>query len=95
MGFGTNEQRGMDGVRKNEREVHEVKYFRKGGNFFRTLVNLFRKAILIKRTFSHEELMRSSLGRLSVFSRCFEARYKKGEILRKSILQVSTPNITH
>ena len=23
--------------------------------------------------------MRSSLGRLSVFARCFEARYKKGE----------------
>ena len=38
MGFGTNEQRGMDGVRKNEREVHEVKCFRKGGNLFRTLV---------------------------------------------------------
>ena len=40
MGFGTNEQRGMDGIRKNEREVHEVKCFRNG-------VNLFRKAILI------------------------------------------------
>ena len=45
--------------------------------FFRDLVNLFRKAILIKRTFSHEELMRSSLGRLSVFARQNKARYKR------------------
>ena len=50
MGFGTNEQRGMDGVRKNEREVHEVKYFRKGGNFFRKGVNIFWEAILINST---------------------------------------------
>ena len=55
MGFGTNEQRGMDGIRKNEREVHEVKCFRNG-------VNLFRKAILIKRTFLR-------CGVLSLFSR--------------------------
>ena len=70
MGFGDNGQRGMDAVRKNEREVHEVKCFRKGGNFFRTLVNLFRKAILRKCTFLSRgvdaELSRSSLGRLSV-----------------------------
>ena len=69
MGFGTNEQRGMDGVRKNANEVYDGKFFRKGGNFFRTLVNLFRKAILRKCTFCHEELMRSSLGVLSVISR--------------------------
>ena len=47
--------------------------------FFRDLVNLFRKAILIKRTFSREELMRSSLGRLSVIGRWNRARYKKGK----------------
>ena len=58
MGFGTNEQRGMDGVRKNEREVHEVKCFRNGVNlfrmgvnFFRNGVKLFRKSILINSTF--------------------------------------------
>ena len=39
-----NGQRGMDGVRKNANEVYD-------GNFFRTLVNLFRKAILRKCTF--------------------------------------------
>ena len=70
MGFGTNEQRGMDGVLKNEREVHEVKCFRKGGNFFRTLVNLFRKAILRKCSFLRfgvgAVFSRSSLGRQSV-----------------------------
>ena len=38
--------------------------------FFRDLVNLFRKAILIKRTFSHGELSRSSVGVLSVVGRC-------------------------
>ena len=50
-----------------------------GGNFFRTLVNLFRKAILRKCTFCHEELMRSSLGVLSVVARWNKARYKKGK----------------
>ena len=33
-----------------EREVHEVKYFRKGGNFFRKGVNIFWEAILINST---------------------------------------------
>ena len=62
----------MDGVRKNEREVHEVKCFRNG-------VNLFRKAILIKRTFLR-------CGVLSLFSRSSlgvprrnKARYKNEE----------------
>ena len=41
MGFGMMNKEGIGGAL--EREVHEVKYFRKGGNFFRTLVNLFRK----------------------------------------------------
>ena len=43
----------------------------------------------------HVELMRCSFGRLSVIGRWNKGRYKRGKILRKSILQVSTPNITH
>ena len=70
MGFGANRQRGMDGVRKNANEVYDGKFFRKGGNFFRTLVNLFRKAILRKCTFLRcgvgADFSRSSLGLLSV-----------------------------
>ena len=62
MGFGANRQRGMDGVRKNANEVYD-------GNFFRTLVNLFRKAILRKCTFLRcgvgAAFSRSSLGVLS------------------------------
>ena len=68
--IGANGQRGMDSVRKNANEVYDRMCFRKGGNFFRTLVNLFRKAILRKCTFLSRgvdaELSRSSLGRLSV-----------------------------
>ena len=56
-----------------------VNYLRILGNLFRIPVNLFRKAILRNSTFCDKKLMRSSLGRLSVFARCFEARYKKGE----------------
>ena len=48
MRFGANRQRGMDGVRKNEREVHKVNCFRNRVNFFRDLVNLFREPILRK-----------------------------------------------
>ena len=60
-------------------EVHNDKCFRIGGNFFRTLVNIFREVVLRKSLFVVCELCRRSLGRLSVFARCFEARYKKGE----------------
>ena len=65
-----NRQRGMDSVRKNANEVYDGKCFRKGGNFFRTLVNLFRKAILRKCSFLRfgvgAVFSRSSLGRQSV-----------------------------
>ena len=47
--------------------------------FFRDLVNLFRKAILIKRTFSHGELSRSSVGVLSVVGRWNRGRYKRSK----------------
>ena len=60
----------QDSVRKNANEVHDDKCCRKEGNFFRTLVNLFGKAILRKSLFVVWELCRRSLGRLSVFSRC-------------------------
>ena len=52
--------------------MHKVKYFRKG-------VNLFRKTILRKVLFEILELMRCSLGLLSVVSRWNGARYKRGE----------------
>ena len=39
----------------------------------------FRKVILTNRTFCHEELMRSSLGILSVVGRWNKARYKREE----------------
>ena len=60
MRLGVNGQRG---VRKNANEVHDAKCFRNGVNFFRILVNLFRKAILRKSTF-----LRCGVG--EVFSRC-------------------------
>ena len=70
MRLGANGQRGMDSVRKNAKEMHDGNCFRNGVNFFRILVNLFRKAILRKCTFLSRgvdaELSRSSLGRLSV-----------------------------
>ena len=56
----------MDSVRKNANEMPDDNYFRKRGNFFRTLVNLFRKAILRKCTFEVEVFLGRSLGRLSV-----------------------------
>ena len=67
----------QDSVRKNANEVHDDKCCRKEGNFFRTLVNLFGKAILRKSLFVVWELCRRSLGRLSVFSRWNMARYKR------------------
>ena len=63
----------------DEREVHNVNFFRKGVNYFRNRVNLFRKAILTNSTFCHEELVRSSLGVLSVIGRWNKARYKRGK----------------
>ena len=68
---------GQRDVRKNANEMHDDNCFRKEGNFFRTLVNLFREAILRKCTFKVEVFCRSSLGRLSVFSRWNMARYKR------------------
>ena len=65
MRLGVNGQRG---VRKNANEVHDAKCFRNGVNFFRILVNLFRKAILTNFLLRgvDAELSRCSLGRLSV-----------------------------
>ena len=60
MRLGVNGQRG---VRKNANEMPDDNCFRKRGNFFRTLVNLFRKAILRKCTF-----LRCGVG--AVFYRC-------------------------
>ena len=79
MGFGANRQRGMDGVRKNANEVYDGKFFRKGGNFFRTLVNIFREVVLRKSLFVVCELCRRSLGRLSVFARWNKGRYKRSK----------------
>ena len=61
MGFGSNEQRGIDSVRKNANEMHKVKCFRNGVNFFRDWGNLFRKAILTNSTFCIWEFFGSSL----------------------------------
>ena len=63
----------------DEREVHNVNFFRKGVNFFRNRVNLFRLSILRNRTFFHRELMRRSLALLSVIGRWNKARYKRGK----------------
>ena len=67
----------QDSVRKNVNEMHDDNCFRKEGNFFRTLVNLFREVVLRKCTFKVEVFCRSSLGCLSVFSRQNKARYKR------------------
>ena len=72
--FGDNGQRD---VRKNANEVHDDNCFRKEGNFFRSLVNLFGEVVLRKCTFKVEVFSRSSLGCLSVFSRQNKARYKR------------------
>ena len=88
MGFGTNKQRGMDGVRKNEREVHQVNCFRNRVNFFRDSVNLFQgfsqpfqEGDINKTHFQsrgvESEFCRSSLGRRSVSSRWNQAKYKR------------------
>ena len=66
-----------DSVRNNANEVHKVNCFRKARDFFRNRGNLFRKVILRKVHFEILELMRYSLGRLSVVSRWREARYKR------------------
>ena len=57
--------------------MHDDNCFRKEGNFFRSLVNLFWEVVLRKCTFKVEVFSRSSLGRLSVFSRWNMARYKR------------------
>ena len=67
----------QDSVRKNANEVHDDNCFRKEGNFFRSLVNLFWEVVLRKCTFKVEVFCRSSLGRLSVFSRWNMAQYKR------------------
>ena len=55
----------------DEREVHNV-------NFFRILVSLFRKAILRKRTLGVKVFCCSSLGCLSVVSRCSLGEMRQG-----------------
>ena len=62
----------------DEREVHNVNFFRNGVNFFRILVSLFRKAILRKRTLGVKVFCCSSLGCLSVFSRCSLGEMRQG-----------------
>ena len=86
MWFRINKQRGDCDILKNANEKHNVNYlsnivnlFRKGGNFFRNGGNFFRKAILINNTLGNGELMRSSLGPLSVVGRWNKARYKRGK----------------
>ena len=56
-----------------------VNLFRMGVNFFGNQVNLFRLSILRNRTFFDRELMRSSLGVLSVVGRWNRAKYKRSK----------------
>ena len=63
---------------ENMREVHKVNCFRMELTFS-DIQSTFLGGGIKKSAFCSRELIRSSLGRLSVFSRCFEARYKKGE----------------
>ena len=73
-----NKEESANSIRKNANEVHEVNCFRKEGNFFRTLVNLFREAILRKCTFEVEVFLGRSLGHLSVISRCSLGGIRQG-----------------
>ena len=68
----------------DEREVHNVNFFRNGVDFFRILVSLFRKAILRKRTLG----LRCSVALLSVVSRCSLGEMRQGirEVKETAIL---------